>query len=106
VTVSPVSGARDASPRTQISFLGAPASELSVLSVRGSRTGAHSGRLLAYSQRDGASFVPDRPFAEGERVTVRARLRGPGRPQSLLDQFAIAEPAPGTAVNVILMPGA
>jgi hypothetical protein len=105
VTVSPVSGARDASPRTQISFLGAPASELSVLSVRGSRTGAHSGRLLAYSQRDGASFVPDRPFAEGERVTVRARLRGPGRPQSLLDQFAIATQDTLTTTPEAIHPG-
>ena len=75
VTVSPLAGSRDASPQTQISFLGVPAGELSAISVVGSRSGAHSGRLAAYSQGDGASFLPSRPFAEGERVTVRARLR-------------------------------
>jgi len=36
--------------------------------------GRHPGRLLAYSQGDGASFVPSRPFADGERVSVRASL--------------------------------
>ena len=105
VTVSPLSGARDASPRTQISFLGAPASELSVLSVSGSRTGAHSGRLVAYSQGDGASFVPEEPFAEGERVTVRARLRGPGAPKSLLDEFAIATQDTLTTTPEAIHPG-
>jgi len=90
VTVSPLPGSRDASPRTQISFRGAPAGELRVLSVVGSRSGAHTGRLAAYSQGDGASFLPARAFAEGERVTVRARLRRRGSPRTLLDQFAIA----------------
>ncbi|HEV7163412.1 MAG TPA: hypothetical protein VGN25_09170, partial [Solirubrobacteraceae bacterium] len=45
VTVSPLSGSRDASPQSQISFLGAPAADISVLSVVGSRTGTHGGRL-------------------------------------------------------------
>jgi hypothetical protein len=90
VTVSPLPGSRDASPLTQISFLGVPAGELRVISVVGSRTGAHSGRLAAYSQGDGASFLPSRPFAEGERVTVRGQLRAGGPARALLDQFAIA----------------
>jgi hypothetical protein len=90
VTVSPVPGSRDAQGRTQISFLGVPAAQLRVTSVVGSRTGPHRGRLLAYSQGDGASFVPARPFAEGERVTVRAGLRRGARTVALLDQFAIA----------------
>ena len=95
--MSPLSGSRDASPRTQISFLGVPAGALTVLSVRGSRTGAHSGRLAAYSQGNGASFLPDRPFAEGERVTVRARVRAAGAAQTLIDQFAIAGQDPLTS---------
>jgi hypothetical protein len=90
VTVSPVPGSRDASPRTQISFLGVPASQLRVTSVTGSRTGPHRGRLRAYSQGDGASFVPSRPFAEGENVTVRAKLRRGSRTIGLLDGFVIA----------------
>jgi Arylsulfotransferase (ASST) len=90
VTISPLPGSRDASPATQISFLGVPARELSVQGVVGSLTGAHSGRLLAYSQGDGASFVPAHPFAEGERVTVRAQVTVGGRRRAILDVFAIA----------------
>jgi hypothetical protein len=90
VAVSPLPGSRDAPPQTQISFVGAPSSELSVRSVVGTLSGRHGGRLLAYSQGDGASFVPGRPFAEGERVTVRAQVRGRGRARSLVDTFAIA----------------
>jgi hypothetical protein len=90
VTISPLPGSRDASPQTQISFLGVPASDLRVLSVAGSRTGAHAGRMAAYSQGDGASFIPARPFVEGERVTVRAQLRIGRSARALLDRFAIA----------------
>jgi hypothetical protein len=90
VTVSPLPGSRDASPQTQISFLGVPAAELSDVSVVGSRTGAHAGRLLAYSQGDGASFVPTRGFAAGELVTVHAQLHAGGGARRLFDQFEIA----------------
>src|ERR1700692_1005141 len=62
VTVSPLAGSRDASPRSQISFLGVPAGRLGAISVVGSQTGAHAGRLAAYSQGDGESFLPARPF--------------------------------------------
>jgi Arylsulfotransferase (ASST) len=91
VTVSPLSGSRDAMPQTQISFLGVPAGEISHVSVVGSRSGAHTGRLLAYSQGDGASFLPARPFVEGERVTVRARLTRGGATQPIIDEFAVAD---------------
>src|SRR6266516_87748 len=90
VTVSPLPGSRAASPETQISFLGVPARELAHISVTGSRTGRHAGRLLAYSQGDGASFLPARRFAEGERVQVRASIRSPGPARTLLDRFAVA----------------
>ncbi len=90
VTVSPLAGSRVASPQTQISFLGVPAGELSAISVVGSQTGAHRGRLAVYSQGDGASFLPSRPFAEGERVTVRAQLRTGRSVKLLSDEFAIA----------------
>ncbi len=83
-------GSRDATPQTQISFLGVPAGELSGVTVAGSQTGVHSGRLVAYSQGDGASFLPSRPFAEGETVTVRAQLHSGGTVQPLSDQFTIA----------------
>jgi hypothetical protein len=96
VTVSPLSGSRDATPDTQISFLGVPARALSHVLVSGSQSGAHAGRLLAYSQGDGASFVPERPFEEGERVEVRAEVRVGASLQPLIDVFAVADQDPIT----------
>ncbi len=72
VNVSPAPGTGTASPHTQISFLGVPVGRIHVVSVVGQRSGEHSGRLDAYSQGDGASFLPDTPFDAGEGVTVRA----------------------------------
>jgi hypothetical protein len=94
VTISPLPGSRDASTQTQISFLGLPARDLRVGSVTGSRSGAHPGHLAAYSQGDGASFLPARPFQEGERVTVRARARVAGAWRGILDVFAVADRDP------------
>ncbi len=90
VTVSPLAGSRDATPQTQISFLGVPAGDIGALSVVGSRTGAHGGRLQPYSQGDGASFLPSSPFLAGERVTVRARVRVGRSERALLDEFQVA----------------
>jgi Arylsulfotransferase (ASST) len=72
VDVSPAPETDTANPDTQISFLGVPAAKIHVVSVVGERSGAHAGRLEVYSQDDGASFVPDTPFDEGERVSVHA----------------------------------
>jgi Arylsulfotransferase (ASST) len=105
VTVSPLSGSRDASAQTQISFLGVPARAIGSVSVVGSRTGAHAGRLRAYSQGDGASFVPARPFAEGERVTVHADVRRGGAVAPVLDTFAIADQDPITRTPETIHPG-
>jgi hypothetical protein len=55
VTISPLPGTLDATPSTQISFLGAPASELHDLTVVGSRSGSHSGKLDSHS----AALGPD-----------------------------------------------
>jgi hypothetical protein len=90
VTVSPLPGSRDASPQAQISFLGVPARQLSAVTVTGSRTGAHSGRLRAYSQGDGASFLPSAAFAQGERVSVHARVRIGGSTRTLSYRFGVA----------------
>ncbi len=90
MTVSPLPGSRDASAHSQISFLGVPARDLRDVRVLGSLTGAHAGRLVPYSQGDGASFLPARPFAEGERVSVRAELRAGGRLRPIDDEFAVA----------------
>src|SRR5439155_2551926 len=90
VTVSPLPGSRDASPETQISFLGVPSRQLAHISVTGSRTGRHAGRLPAYSPGAGASFLPARRFAEGERVQVHASIRTAGAARTLRDRFAVA----------------
>jgi hypothetical protein len=90
VTVSPGPETRDASATTQISMLGVPAGELSQITVRGSRTGPHPGRLLAYSQGDGASFLPERPFAEGELVSVHAELTQSGHVIRFAWSFTVA----------------
>jgi Arylsulfotransferase (ASST) len=90
VTVSPLPGSRDATAQTQISFLGVPAHALGDVRVVGSHTGRHGGRLAAYSQGDGASFLPARPFAEGERVSVTARVRVGRATRTIRDRFAVA----------------
>jgi hypothetical protein len=99
VTVSPGPGTRDASAATQISLLGPPASELSSVTVTGSRTGAHVGRMLAYTQGDGASFVPAKPFAPGELVTVHGVLSVGGHPTLFAWSFAVATADPGDAAG-------
>ena len=95
VTVSPLPGSRDASPLTQISMAGAPAAELSAVAVKGSRSGPHAGRLEPYSQGDGASFVPSRPFRAGERVTVTATLTHGGSAKAFSYAFEVATPDTG-----------
>jgi hypothetical protein len=92
VTVSPTPGAADATPQTQISFLGVPAQDLSAISVTGAASGRHAGRLRPYSQGDGASFVLARPLAPGEHVTVTATLALATGARPLRFGFTVAEP--------------
>ncbi len=91
VTVSPAPSAMDASYQTQISFLGVPAAALADVEVVGSRSGRHGGRLAAYSQGDGASFLPSTRFSQGETVTVRATLRSAAGITPLSWHFTTAE---------------
>jgi hypothetical protein len=76
VAVSPMPGTPDASPATQISFLGGPGTQVSAVRVVGSRSGVHAGALRAHSTGTGESFLPSRRFSPGERVTVRAKVAG------------------------------
>ena len=94
VTVSPMPGAADAAPQTQISLLGVPAAALADIVVNGSRSGPHAGRLEPYSQGDGASFVPAKPFRAGETVSVSATVDGPAGAQPLRYAFGVATPDP------------
>src|SRR6185312_3367223 len=94
VAVSPLNGTPDASPYTQISFLGVPANEISSVSVRGSRTGAHSGHLRGYVSAPGASFVVDHDFSQGESVTASALVGPKGHSSRVSTTFTIARLAP------------
>jgi hypothetical protein len=94
LSVAPLPGSRDASPRTQVSMLGVPPYELAAISISGSDTGHHHGRLVAYSEGDGASFVPNDPFKPGETVSVRGELRLPSGSQRFRYRFTISYPDP------------
>jgi outer membrane protein assembly factor BamB len=59
-----------ADPSTAITFRGVAAGALDDLVVTGSRSGPHTGRIVEHPDGRGAAFVPDEPFAAGERVTV------------------------------------
>jgi Arylsulfotransferase (ASST) len=74
VEVTPEPGTDTANPRTQISFLGTSAANIHQVSVVGSQSGPHEGRVSGYFQGDGGSFVPDKPFDSGELVAVRAMI--------------------------------
>lgn len=93
VTVSPLPGTPDASAETQISFLGAPANDITSVSVVGSRSGAHSGRLAAYASEPGASFLPTHPFVGGERVNVSAVISSTYSSRRVTTSFTVARHA-------------
>jgi hypothetical protein len=94
LSVSPLPDSLDSSPHTQISLLGDPASDLSSITVNGSTSGKHSGRLIAYSQGDGASFISSKSFTAGETVTVRGKLTINGKAQKFAFHFIISDPDP------------
>jgi hypothetical protein len=101
VAVSPQPGTPDASPSTQISFLGGPGTTVSDVHVVGSSSGAHAGTLRAYSTGTGESFLPTHPFRAGEKVTVHARAAG----SALGTSFTIAHQAPVSQKQFPLNPG-
>ena len=93
VTLSPLPGTVDASPETQISFLGAHGTNVSGVRVVGSRSGPHAGVLRRFSTGSGESFLPTRPFLPAEQVTVDARVGGGRGVKPAHTSFTIATPA-------------
>ena len=92
VSVFPIPGGRVAAPSSQITLRGVPAARLGPISVTGSKSGTHTGRVVGDSDGDGASFLPSRSFTAGETVTVHTSLNivgGSGGSYS----FTIANPA-------------
>jgi hypothetical protein len=75
LNVLPFPGTPDASPQTAVGFPALSPSELRSVTVTGSRSGIHPGRLIELPHGRGAAFIPSRGFATSERVTVRAALR-------------------------------
>ncbi len=99
LAVSPAPETGTANPDTQISFLGASTRQIHEVSVVGAKSGAHRGHLYAYSQRDGASFVPARPFEAGERVTVSARVGARAGVKRISFAFRVDTPYPTSHVS-------
>ena len=105
VAVSPEPGTPDASPSTQISFLGIAGTRVSAVHVVGSSSGAHAGVLRAYSTGTGESFLPAQPFVPGERVTVSATVEVGGARQAASTSFVIAHQAPVSQKEFPVNPG-
>src|SRR5438270_3161370 len=120
VSISPLNGTPDASLHTQISLVGAPAGDLKHISVVGSRSGRHVGRLHPYASAPGGSFVVAKPFLPGEQVTASAVIQhSRGRGRRVSSSFTIAHPAsyphvpmeppvpakPGTVQSFVSQPG-
>jgi hypothetical protein len=105
VAVSPQPGTPDASPSTQISFLGPSGTHVTDVRVVGSRSGVHAGVLRAYSTGTGESFLPAHQFAAGERVTVSARATVGTASYTLATSFTVAHQAAVSQKEFPLNPG-
>jgi hypothetical protein len=92
VSVFPIPAGHSASPQTQITIRGVPASQIGPVTVTGSASGVHSGHIAADSDGAGGSFIPDRPFTAGETVSVTTGLTLTGTSTGSWS-FSIANPA-------------
>jgi Arylsulfotransferase (ASST) len=96
IAVYPFPGSKYTMPGTQIAFRGLSASSIGAISVVGSSSGAHAGRIVADSDGQGASFIPSKPFTAGETVTVATHLAIAGAPNGTFS-FSVCTPAPQLA---------
>lgn len=106
VTVSPAPGTETANPYTQVSLRGVPVTEIRSVTVEGSSSGRHNGRLAGYYQGDGGSFVPEKPFREGERVAVHALVGAAGGERHLDFAFSVARGYPASSIPPFPHPAA
>ena len=74
VRVFPIPGSRVVAPHAQIAFRGIDPLGLAGVTVTGSRSGVHAGRIAGDSDGRGGSFLPSTPFQPGETVTVQTGL--------------------------------
>ncbi len=87
VAVSPQPGTPDASPTTQISFLGGPGTQVSNVSVSGSqqrRSRGRAARLLDRNRRELPAQPPLPSGREGDGARARRRRRASARPSRSL----------------------
>lgn len=101
--VYPEPGSRYVAAGTEISFRGVSPQAVA-LSVRGTRTGPHGGRVRAHADGKGASWVPAAPFAEGETVTVATTVPvlGVAGPSF---SYTVARTVPFSRTGVDVPPG-
>jgi hypothetical protein len=92
VSVFPIPGAHVAAPQTQLTFRGIRASDIGAITVTGSSSGTHAGKIEPDSDGDGGSFLPAKPFEPGETVTVTTHLDILGGAHGRYE-FMIARPA-------------
>jgi hypothetical protein len=92
ISVYPAGSTVAASASTTITFRDVEPGDLGEVQVSGSRSGRHTGRLEPNADGDGVTFVPDRPFAAGERVTVDTGRRIAGADDDRTS-FQIANPS-------------
>ncbi len=92
VAAFPTPGSQFVSPQAQIAFRGVPAGQLGTITVSGSRSGAHAGRIAGDSDGRGGSFLPNKAFMAGETVTVRTGLNVVGTGNGSFT-FHVATPA-------------
>jgi Arylsulfotransferase (ASST) len=94
VSVFPIAGSRVVSPKAQIAFRGVPVGAFGSIQVTGSQSGSHTGKIEADSDGRGGSYLPNKPFAPGETVTVTTSLNIVGGHNGTF-QFQVATPAGG-----------
>jgi hypothetical protein len=104
VAAYPSPGTQFNLPATQIAFRGVPASQIGQLTVAGSVTGVHGGKIEPDSDGQGGSFIPDKPFTPGETVTVTSSLNVAGGSSGKFS-FAIERPSrPIKPRKIIVVP--
>ncbi|HVL91313.1 MAG TPA: arylsulfotransferase family protein [Actinomycetota bacterium] len=92
VRLFPPPGTAVASPESQITLRGGGAADVGTVTVTGSASGTHEGRMQAHSDGQGVSFVAEKPFQPGETVTVSAGMKIAGAGESGAT-FTVARPA-------------
>lgn len=93
MSVFPTPGSQDVPPDAQIAFRGVNPFGLATVRAIGSVTGEHRGRIAGDSDANGGSFIPEKPFAPGETVSVLSDLALVGTTNGDF-QFRVAE-SPG-----------